>query len=417
MDKNFIEKLLTYSCGNNGREKHIKFAGFEMCRETKYDDYLFESWWNSDNINLQIGACLLARDKSKYLPMKYAEKILGPPQRVDTQYGRIILEKAYVPKTDLFNAFSTDLFDIYYSPSVIRQCIETGPMSSTLLNRYLCGEGDYNKWYYKYAGLYAASMEAYRSATSYAFLLPFTNHNVPEIRDAAVAAIRGYNLGARQIEEFYEKCKNTDGKISWMRIAKGRKDVHLKLDPSKMSPQELPEIIGLEIDQDVVEKWDNTDLENAAAIYWSIDHPYWNKDDYVDEILLPDSTASIVLKNAAIMQLQNRQDFYPYRTFEPGLVYKKCVGGVIIEAEIPPYAEVRGNPEKGRCRANEAIITDIIGDLFGTDLAISLDDYKTIYKIGALHGFGQSFTSDLSDLGSTGFHFYNSLEEARKALY
>ena len=35
MDINFIEKCLTYNDGDTNKEKHVRFAGFEMCKDTK----------------------------------------------------------------------------------------------------------------------------------------------------------------------------------------------------------------------------------------------------------------------------------------------------------------------------------------------------------------------------------------------
>lgn len=98
------------------------------------------------------------------------------------------------------------------------------------------------------------------------------------------------------------------------------------------------------------------------------------------------------------------------RTFEPpDLVYKKCIGGVIVVAEIPKDAQVRGKPG-GKCRANKAIIKDIIGDLCGEKIGVSRYDKKTAYFIG-----DEVFVEDFDmnqDECSRGFHFFCSLKEA-----
>ena len=93
----------------------------------------------------------------------------------------------------------------------------------------------------------------------------------------------------------------------------------------------------------------------------------------------------------------------------PEKVYKKCYGDVIIVAEIPSDAYVRG--EIGRkCRASKAKIVDIIGDFGGEKIGISLYDGETCYFIGdeiEIDDFDMSFEEC-----STGFHFFCSKEEA-----
>ena len=99
------------------------------------------------------------------------------------------------------------------------------------------------------------------------------------------------------------------------------------------------------------------------------------------------------------------------RTFEPPeRVYKKCVADVIVVAEIPEDAQVRGRAGK-KCRANKAKIVDVIGTFAGEQVGISLWDKTTTYYIGdevEIENF------DLSDEEcSTGYHFLCTLEEAK----
>ena len=99
------------------------------------------------------------------------------------------------------------------------------------------------------------------------------------------------------------------------------------------------------------------------------------------------------------------------RTIEPPQkVYKKCVGGVIVVAEIPKDAQVRGKTI-GKCRANKAKIVDIIGNFAGEKVGISIWDKTTAYFIGddvEIDDF------DMSDEEcSTGFHFFCTLEQAQ----
>ena len=100
------------------------------------------------------------------------------------------------------------------------------------------------------------------------------------------------------------------------------------------------------------------------------------------------------------------------RTFEPPIkVYKKCAGNVIVVAEIPADAQVRGK-FGSKCRTNKAKIVDIIGDFAGEKVGISTWDRTTTYFVDddvEIDNF------DMSDEEcSTGFHFFCTIEEAKR---
>lgn len=70
------------------------------------------------------------------------------------------------------------------------------------------------------------------------------------------------------------------------------------------------------------------------------------------------------------------------RTIDPpDQVFKKCLNNVIVVAHIPDDAQIRGYYNQ-KCRANKAIITDIIGEFGGEKIGISTYDYQTCYFIG-----------------------------------
>ena len=100
------------------------------------------------------------------------------------------------------------------------------------------------------------------------------------------------------------------------------------------------------------------------------------------------------------------------RTFEPpAVVYKKCIGDVIVCATIPADAQVRGAVGQ-KCRSNKAVITKIIGDLHGEKVGISRRDKATAYFEGdeiVVEDFDVS-----NEECSTGFHFFCSREEAER---
>ena len=99
------------------------------------------------------------------------------------------------------------------------------------------------------------------------------------------------------------------------------------------------------------------------------------------------------------------------RTVEPPeRVFKKCINNVIIVAHIPDNANVRGT-FNSKCRADKAEIIDIIGDVSGYKVGISMYDKSTAYFVGdkvIIKDFDFS-TAECS----TGFHFFNTLEEAQ----
>ena len=100
------------------------------------------------------------------------------------------------------------------------------------------------------------------------------------------------------------------------------------------------------------------------------------------------------------------------RTFEPpDVVYKKCINGVIVCAEIPADAQVRG-VEGCKCRADKAKIIDIIGGTYGEKVGISTFDNSTLYFVGDevnIEDFNYS-----NEECSTGFHFFCTEKEAKK---
>jgi hypothetical protein len=100
-----------------------------------------------------------------------------------------------------------------------------------------------------------------------------------------------------------------------------------------------------------------------------------------------------------------------FRTFEPPKrVYKKCLLGVIVVAEIPADAQVRGS-FGDKCRADKAKIVGVIGNVAGVQVGISVYDHRTTYFVGdeiEIPDFDPSFNEC-----SQGFHFFCSEREAR----
>ena len=113
----------------------------------------------------------------------------------------------------------------------------------------------------------------------------------------------------------------------------------------------------------------------------------------------------------AAMNACNGREVLVKRTFNPPTrVYKKCWNGIIVVAEIPNDAYVRGQ-EGCKCRASKAKIVDILGDFGGEKIGVSQYDKETCYFIGdevEIDNFDTSFEEC-----STGFHFFCTEREAR----
>ena len=118
------------------------------------------------------------------------------------------------------------------------------------------------------------------------------------------------------------------------------------------------------------------------------------------------------VRYAATKACKGRDDVPLIRKFEPPeRVYKKCLGDVIVVAEIPKDAQVRGS-FSGKCRANKAKIVDVIGTFGGEKVGISLYDKKTAYLVGdevEIEDFDLS-----NDECAAGFHFFCTIEQAKE---
>ena len=113
---------------------------------------------------------------------------------------------------------------------------------------------------------------------------------------------------------------------------------------------------------------------------------------------------------AAAMNACQGRDIVTRTIDPPQRVFKKCINNVIVVALIPDDANVRGT-FNSKCRADKAEIIDIIGDVSGYKVGISMYDKSTAYFVGdkvVIKDFDFSAAKC-----STGFHFFNTLEEAQ----
>lgn len=162
---------------------------------------------------------------------------------------------------------------------------------------------------------------------------------------------------------------------------------------------------GMEIPLEVIKEWaqpfKGPSFRRAAACA-SI-----GRNDVPKEIIeeLMGSAQPRAVRSQAYRAAQLRDDFGPIRTIRsmPVIVYKKCLGGVIVAATIPEDAEIR-HSASGKCRANKAEIVEIYGSFYGEKVGISMYDLKTQYRVGDKIEI-PDFDGSLEEC-STGFHFY-----------
>ena len=168
---------------------------------------------------------------------------------------------------------------------------------------------------------------------------------------------------------------------------------------------------GKDIPLDIIKQWlsdGDCDVRTAAMNACN------GKDIPLDIIKQGLSDGDCDVRTAAMKYIKDNHIenvYIPYRTIEPPKkVYKKCMGDVIIVAEIPKDAEVRGS-YNNKCRTNKAKIIDIIGTFGGTQVGVSIYDMTTTYFVG------DDVYIDDFDLSneecSTGFHFFCDMEQAK----
>lgn len=115
----------------------------------------------------------------------------------------------------------------------------------------------------------------------------------------------------------------------------------------------------------------------------------------------------------AAMNACNGRDIVipPYRSVEPPeKVYKKCLCCAIVVAHIPDDAEIRGT-KTGKCRANKAVIDDVICDKYPEKIAVSIYDNSVTYAPGDIVEIKDFDYSDAEC--SAGFHFFCTKKQAK----
>ena len=406
MEKTKSLKISTIEKAFSSDDRHVIRAAVNACKDYRFEQAHFDKWWKTDNLNYMLGACFLRRSYG-YLPTKYLRQIISDSRFswYDVSYGRQLLLKSYAPKTYVQNSFPPSVYEKYYSPELLKLSVGNIPASGYLIKKWLASD----KWYEKCMGLYSVTMLGeYHLIDLKAFLLDID----PDVRDAAIEAIRKMNLSPVTLIKSYQDASTISERICWMRIANGREDFALPVSPNDMDISEIEKMRGIHIDVKMRDAWlVGTEKEKVVALYSLMNDP--NVPYVIINRALRDASP-FVHETAIILAGENH---YPaHREFEPGTpVFKKCIGNVIVFATIPAEAEVRGDP-RVEGRSNLALITEVKGDFYGEQLGISFYDAKTQYKKGNFVKI-ENFDYSMKDAGTTGFHFFSNMKDASKFYY
>lgn len=147
-----------------------------------------------------------------------------------------------------------------------------------------------------------------------------------------------------------------------------------------------------QISESILKEWSNSEMHSKRSLanYYRLNMTIRNEVTQGEQ----ESSVSTIGDNDAPL----------IRTIEPpALVYKQCLGNVLVTATIPKDAQIRGTYH-GKCRANKATIVGIDGSIRGVRIGISTYDCETMYRIGdeiRIDDFDMSHEEC-----STGFHFF-----------
>jgi hypothetical protein len=89
--------------------------------------------------------------------------------------------------------------------------------------------------------------------------------------------------------------------------------------------------------------------------------------------------------------------------------WKKCVSGVLVKLKIPETAK-RSHAFGRKCRAEYAVVLDVIGG----EIGVSDHDNTFMYRKGDTVRPLNGFSDDWTDECAPGIHFYITREEAEE---
>ena len=402
LDLKTIEKALLDG------DKYVRKAGILASRY--YNSYadVMDDWWDSSDINFKIAACFSYYGANRMLPRQRINKVIHQcAEMYGDEFASNLLLFGFKRGSLVTSQFPPNEFSNFYSEKLLKRCAESIMISTPMLVKCLYS----TEWYNRCLGLYISLREECEKLPL-SFIYPSLESMDPAVREAGILAVRHFKPNQSYLVGKFLEAKNCSSyRETLMRVCQGRNDVILPLDPNVMLRGELIAMRGLHVDPSLISAWQNgTYLERTAALYAIADEP--NVPFVLINRGLRDGDP--LLHEAAIIAA--KMHGYPsYRVFEPSdIVYKKCIGNVVITARIPEDAEVRGDPHDG-ARASKAEIIDIENDFFGNKIGLSFYDCSTIYEIGKPVVISD-FDSSLDDC-SNGFHFFGDYKLARKFYY
>lgn len=211
-----------------------------------------------------------------------------------------------------------------------------------------------------------------------------------DVKAAALKACKGRVVPAELLEKIYSKNKaSVEIRMGFFEAATGRPDIELALIQKGLSSSKF----------DV----------KAAAIT-----AYASRPEIPDTLLEQHQyDYGWPVRVAVRKALAARGITQPIiRTVEPpDIVWKKCLGGVIVSAHIPEDAEIRGSATG--FRASKAIVVGVEGDFCGCQVGVSDFDFRRNRTTYCLNELVKVENFDPGEnASSTGLHFFSSRAEA-----
>ena len=406
---NEMINIKTIEKGLLDSDKYVRKAAIMAARYQSHNADVIDDWWHSEDVNFKIASCFSYLGANSMLPKQKIVKVIHECAKLyGDEFASNLLLAGYKRDAILTRMYPEEEFSQYYSVKLLKKCANTIPIAAPIITKWL----DSPEWYHQCLALYVLARQEAKGFVPISYIYPALENMDKAVREAGVEALR--NIGPSMnfmAVKFINPLNSSSVRETLMHVCQGRKDIILPLNPNRMLRGELMAVRGLSVEEETVLKWEKgTTKERAAALYARADEP--NLPYVVIERGLRDGDS--LLREAALI-VSRTHGYPPYHSFKPKkTVFKKCVGGVILEAEIPESAEIRGDGRDG-ARANRAIIKNIENDYCGEKIGIAFYDCSTEYRVGNTVEIND-FDMSLEECAS-GFHFFENHKLAKDFYY
>ncbi len=398
MQKGIIEKALV------SKDKYVQEVAIKKCRlNTNFSTQDINDWREAKDLPHQLAAIYLRKSKK---PEHFAEILAETNQAYGYRFACEVLLQAYSANTNLWSTYPPSEFGEYYTEKLVKKAMGSTPISTKMVKIWAKSD----KWYDKISALYACILDPMILPTFEAAAM-FEDAIDKEVINAAIIALRSKELPGESLQNIYNKADSITKRVAATKLFYGRKDAILNFDPERASDEEIKALAGICPDKKRTETWWSSDQPRiqAAAIYAC-------KDSDMPFVFFNKALRSTdpFLHEAGLVATYSKKDFEPVRQIDPEVVYKKCVGNIIVKGTIPKNTSIRITG-KNQGRADKFYVEKITGDFYGEKIGMSFFDCDTQYQEG--------FVIRVSDFNpscaesTTGIHFFTNEEDARKFYY